>query len=131
MPDDGLHSETFESIDGMIMDIFDADGSFPLGNTKFGGENWADWLPEDYVSPVGSTEEAAHVSDELFNAILSDPVGGKEHMHDSEFNPFNFGDATVPDSGFFSSDAHHQDPTTKPSSEEQQHDSLQAVSPAS
>jgi hypothetical protein len=116
----------------MIMDIFDAEGSFPLGNTKFGGENWADWLPEDYVSPVGSNEDAAHPSDDLFNAIMSDPDVDKEHMHDSEFNPFSFGDAAVPDSGFFSSDALHQDPTTKPSAEDQQqHSSLHAASPAS
>ncbi|KAJ5832560.1 hypothetical protein N7474_000871 [Penicillium riverlandense] len=132
LADDGLHSEAFESIDGMIMDIFDTEGSFPLGNTKFGGENWADWLPEDYVSPVGSNDDAAHPSDDLFNVILSDPAVDKEHMHDSEFNPFNFGDASVPDSGFFSSDALHQDPTTKSSAEEQQqHGSLHAASPAS
>ncbi|KAJ5101859.1 hypothetical protein NUU61_004081 [Penicillium alfredii] len=113
LPDGGLHSEAFESLDGMILDIFDdASGQpnsfFQLENNKFAGDNWADWLPSNYVSPAGSDDDHEHPSEDLINAILSDPDIHKENLQNSEI--FNFGDSAVPDSGFFSSDALHADP---------------------
>lgn len=112
LPDEGLHSEAFESLDGMILDIFDdvpGQSGFPdLGNAKL-SDNWVDWLPSDYVSPTGS-DMGPGPSDDLMNAILSDPTVMKENLHNSEFNPFDFGSTEVPDSGFFSSDALHADP---------------------
>lgn len=107
LPDDGLHSEAFESLDGMILDIFD---DVP-GQPNFSGlenprldENWAEWLPEDYVSSTGSDGDPGP-SDELINAILSDAAVMKENLHSSQFDLFNFESTDVPDSGFFSSDA--------------------------
>jgi hypothetical protein len=97
----------------MILDIFeeapDDPTPFQLENDKFSGNNWADWLPSDYVSPTASDEEN-NPSDDLINAILSDPAILKENLHNSEFNPFNFDGNVVPDSGFFSSDALQTDP---------------------
>jgi len=110
LSDQGLHSEAFGSLDGMILDIFDdAPGQleFNLGNGKL-GEDWADWLPSNYVSPSGS-EDGAGPSEDLINAILTDPTVMKENLHNSHFNLFNFGDSEIPDSGFFSSDALHTD----------------------
>lgn len=113
LPDAGLHSEAFAPLDGMILDIFeevtDETNAFQLENDKFSGNNWADWLPTDYVSPTASDEEN-NPSDDLINAILSDPAILKESLHNSEFNPFNFDNNVVPDSGFFSSDALQTDP---------------------
>lgn len=112
LPDEGLHSEAFESLDGMILDIFDD----APGQPNFSGldepkleENWAEWLPEDYVSSNGSEGDPGP-SDELINAILSDPAVMKENLHNSQFNLFNFGNTEIPDSGFFSSDALATDP---------------------
>jgi hypothetical protein len=100
----------------MILDIFDDApdeiNSFQLENVKFSGNNWADWLPSDYVSPAASDEDN-NPSDELINAILSDPAILKENLHNSEFMPFTFDDNVVPDSGFFSSDALHTDPVSR------------------
>lgn len=112
LPDEGLHSEAFESLDGMILDIFDdAPGqpNFPgLEDSKL-DENWAEWLPEDYASSNGSEGDPGP-SDELINAIISDPAVMKENLHNSQFNIFNFDSTDVPDSGFFSSDALATDP---------------------
>lgn len=91
------------SLDGMMLDIFDENDqtSFELESAKFAGENWADWLPADYVSPAKTPE-----ADSLLNALFSD-------TNDKEFDPnllpFNFNDV-VPDSGFFSSDAFPEAP---------------------
>ncbi|CEJ58689.1 hypothetical protein PMG11_07338 [Penicillium brasilianum] len=116
LPDTGLHSEAFTPLDGMILDIFDdapdEANSFQLENVKFSGNNWADWLPSNYVSPAASDEDN-NPSDELINAILSDPAILKENLHNSEFMPFTFDDNVVPDSGFFSSDALHADPVNR------------------
>lgn len=112
LPDEGLHSEAFESLDGMILDIFDDAPGQPnfsgLEDSKL-DDNWAEWLPEDYVSSNGSEEDPGP-SDELINAILSDPAVMKENLHNSQFNLFSLGGTDVPDSGFFSSDALHADP---------------------
>jgi hypothetical protein len=111
LEDASLHSEAFESLDGMMLDIFDDapdQSNFDLENAKL-GENWADWLPSDYVSPSRS-EDGAGPSEDLINAILSDPTVMKENVHDSQFHLFNFGDSEMPDSGFFSSDALRTDP---------------------
>lgn len=134
LADAGLHSEAFQSLDGMILDIFDEapdQSDFDLENAKL-DENWADWLPNDYVSPSGS-EEGAGPSEDLINAILSDPAVMKDNMHDSQYHLFNFGDSEMPDSGFFSSDALHTDPVglaskAQPASE--QSNGPQATSPA-
>ncbi|KAJ5160102.1 uncharacterized protein N7482_007106 [Penicillium canariense] len=113
LSDAALHSEAFGSLDGMILDIFeeasDQASSFHLDHAKLSGNNWADWLPSDYVSPSASDEDN-NPSDDLINAILSDPAILKENLLDSKFNPFTFGDNDVPDSGFFSSDALQTDP---------------------
>lgn len=98
--DGGLQPEAFNSLDGMMLDIFD-DANHPNLDLDDG---WADWLPSDYVSPTGS-EEGPAPSEDLINAILSDPTAMKENLHASEFNLFNFEHTGVPDSGFFSSDA--------------------------
>lgn len=109
LPDAGLDSQAFAALDGMILDIFeensDAANAFQLENDKFSGNNWADWLPSNYVSPAASDEEI-NPADDLINALLSDPAILKEN---SEFDPFKF-DNIVPDSGFFSSDALQTDP---------------------
>ena len=93
----------------MILDIFeenpDTANAFQLENDKFSGNNWADWLPSNYVSPAASDEEI-NPADDLINALLSDPAILKEN---SEFDPFKF-DNIAPDSGFFSSDALQTDP---------------------
>lgn len=107
--DEGIHSEAFESLDGMILDIFDdADqpNHFFLQNAKFEGDNWADWLPEDYVSPTGSSDGPA---EDLINSLFSDSEVNKDNLN-PEFLPFNFDESAIPDSGFFSSDALHNDP---------------------
>ncbi|KAJ5782395.1 hypothetical protein N7457_004169 [Penicillium paradoxum] len=100
---DGL-PEAFESIDGMILDIFDPsdkpDPFFGMDHGKFAGDNWAEWLPTDYVSPAESCGTPAN---ELLNALFSDP-SDKDNFN-SDLLPFNFNDVAIPDSGFFSSDA--------------------------
>ena len=136
LPDAALHSETLESLDGIILDIFHDDpnpNEFQLENVKFQGEDWANWLPTDYVSPSAS-EEGPENSEDLINAILFDPANMKENLDDPQFNPFNFGDTQVPDSGFFSSDALHADQqglSTKPQSSTDQSHDQHANSPAS
>ncbi|KAJ5121405.1 uncharacterized protein N7515_009366 [Penicillium bovifimosum] len=115
--DDGL-PEGFETIDGMILDIFDGSDKpntfFGLENDKF-GDNWAEWLPTDYVSPAGSSGSYEAPANELLNTLFSDP-------NDKDFNsdllPFNFNDIVIPDSGFFSSEAHPADLSKGQSAEE-------------
>ncbi|KAJ6102707.1 hypothetical protein N7486_005134 [Penicillium sp. IBT 16267x] len=127
-----LDPAAFESFNGMILDIFDnAAGQpdfFELGGSKADDQNWAEWLPTDYVSPSGS-DENAEASEDFINAILSDPTVLKDN-YNPQFNPFAFADAQVPDSGFFSSDALHADPIgmPKPQSVEQSN-GQQAMSP--
>jgi hypothetical protein len=111
--------ETFESLDGMMLDIFDdadkAEAFFEMENAKFTGENWAEWLPADYVSPAGSCETPAN---ELLNALFSDNPNEKENFN-PDLLPFNFNDVGIPDSGFFSSDALATDaPKIQPAGEE-------------
>ncbi|CAI7585436.1 unnamed protein product [Penicillium glandicola] len=104
-PTDGNVPETFECLDGMMLDIFDdankADAFFEMENDKFTGENWAEWLPADYVSPAGSCETPAN---ELLNALFSENPNEKDTFN-PDLLPFNFNDVLIPDSGFFSSDA--------------------------
>ncbi|OQE44726.1 hypothetical protein PENCOP_c002G07306 [Penicillium coprophilum] len=96
--------ETFESLDGMMLDIFDdadkAEVFFEMENDKFAGDNWAEWLPADYVSPTGSCETPAN---ELLSTLFSENPNEKENFN-SDLLPFNFNDVVIPDSGFFSSD---------------------------
>ncbi|KAJ5757641.1 uncharacterized protein N7511_006335 [Penicillium nucicola] len=130
--DESIHSEAFESLDGMILDIFDdADqpNHFFLQNAKFDGDNWADWLPEDYVSPNGSSDEPA---EDLINSLFSNSEVNKDNLN-SEFLPFNFDESVIPDSGFFSSDALQTDPirlAPKTQSASHSHDTQQANSSA-
>ncbi|KAJ5629746.1 hypothetical protein N7528_003403 [Penicillium herquei] len=130
----GLQSTSFDSIDGMILDIFDETSVqpdfFQLGGSKSAEQNWADWLPTDYVSPNDS-EDNGGPHDDLISAILSDPTVLKENLHNSAFNPFGFADQ-LPDSGFFSSDNLHNDsmgPLKSRSVNEQSNEQQQA-SPA-
>jgi hypothetical protein len=101
VPDD--LSTSIASIDGMILDIFDENdrANFDLESATFAGENWADWLPADYVSPA-ETPADSRPAEDLLSVLFSD-------ANDKDFNPdllpFNFNDVVVPDSGFFSSDA--------------------------
>ncbi|OJJ51014.1 hypothetical protein ASPZODRAFT_57492 [Penicilliopsis zonata CBS 506.65] len=106
--------ENLEAIDNIIMDMLDdnaasvtmqRDGLYPQAVN-----DWTDWLPSNYVSPAGSDDEnipaggnsiAQEDTDDLINAILSDPDVHKENLHNSQFNPF----ISVLDSGFFSSDS--------------------------
>ncbi|KAJ5653920.1 hypothetical protein N7490_000923 [Penicillium lividum] len=110
--DHDLHSEAFESFDGMILDIFnDAPGQpdfYQLGGTKPDG-TWPEWLPTDYISPNGS-EGNGEASEDFIDAILSDSQVLKQNPHHSQFNSFSFPDSQGPDSGFYSSDALHTDP---------------------
>jgi hypothetical protein len=107
--DDGL-PEGFESIEGMVLDIFDESDKpnafFGLENDKF-GDNWAEWLPTDYVSPAGSSGSCETPANELLNALFSDPTD--KDTFNSDLLPFNFNDIVIPDSGFFSSEAHPAD----------------------
>ncbi|KAJ5528910.1 hypothetical protein N7527_002303 [Penicillium freii] len=111
--------ESFESLDGMMLDIFDdadkADAFFEMENSKFNGENWAEWLPADYVSPAGSCETPAN---ELLDALFSDNTNEKNNFN-PDLLPFNFNDVVIPDSGFFSSDALTTDaPKSQPAGDE-------------
>ncbi|KAJ5492100.1 hypothetical protein N7453_010197 [Penicillium expansum] len=111
--------QSFESLDGMMLDIFDdadkADAFFEMENSKFAGENWAEWLPADYVSPAVSCETPAN---ELLNALFSDNPNEKDNFN-PDLLPFNFNDVGIPDSGFFSSDALTTDvPKSQPAGEE-------------
>ncbi|KAL1853375.1 hypothetical protein Plec18170_005372 [Paecilomyces lecythidis] len=120
-------SRNYEVIDGMIMDIFDEDAASMNQTDPFDPfeppKNWADWIPSDYVSPSGSepgqqrTGQGRHFSnhdesDDLINAILSDPAVHKANLHDSQFGHLLFDDAgeganqsELFDSAFFSSDS--------------------------
>ncbi|OQE32699.1 hypothetical protein PENFLA_c001G04006 [Penicillium flavigenum] len=104
-PADNSLPETFQSLDGMMLDIFDdadkTDAFFDMENDKFAGDNWAEWLPADYVSPAGSCETPAN---ELLTALFSDNPTEKDSFN-PDLLPFNFNDVVIPDSGFFSSDA--------------------------
>jgi hypothetical protein len=99
---EGILPTSVESIDGMILDIFDENDrpNFELESAKFAGENWADWLPTDYVPSVETPDN--HPAEELLSVLFSDP---NQKNFNSELLPFNFDDIIVPDSGFFSSDA--------------------------
>ncbi|KAJ5227112.1 uncharacterized protein N7469_007118 [Penicillium citrinum] len=125
-----LHPETFNSLDGMMLDIFDNANHPPidLDEVKFSGDDWADWLPSDYVSPTGS-EDGPAPSEDLINALLSEPAGMKQNLHAAEFNIFNFEATDIPDSGFFSSDAAHGDSAGLPSKAQsaEEHPSEQAT----
>ncbi|KAJ5558319.1 hypothetical protein N7535_008532 [Penicillium sp. DV-2018c] len=109
-----------ENIDGMFLDIFegsdkpDASSFFGLENDKF-GDNWAEWLPTDYVSPAGSagtgTGTCETPANELLNALFSDP--NDNDAFNADLLPFNFNDIVIPDSGFFSEDAHPVDGPNK------------------
>ncbi|KAL2002310.1 hypothetical protein VTN02DRAFT_181 [Thermoascus thermophilus] len=134
---DSPRLSNYEVIDGMIMDIFDEDAASVAQTDSFypfeppkcpASGNWADWVPSDYVSPVASDAEdnreerrnqgqpgpfdaATHDdSEDLINAILSDPSIHKENLHNSQFGPMIFSqghhdqNSELPDSGFFSSD---------------------------
>ncbi|KAJ9396674.1 hypothetical protein DTO282F9_6337 [Paecilomyces variotii] len=121
------HSRNYEVIDGMIMDIFDEDAASITQTDSFDPfeppKNWVDWIPSDYVSPGGSeagqqrTGQGRHFSnpdesDDLINAILSDPAVHKANLHNSQFGHLLF-DGTgegenqsgLFDSAFFSSDS--------------------------
>lgn len=137
LPDASLQSGAFESIDGMMMDIFDdapgQDNPFQIEDMKFDGDNWANWLPSGYVSPAAS-DEGPDDSEDLINAILSDPSVLKENLINSNFSAFNFAEADIPDSGFFSSDALQTDQqglATKPQPPNQQSHEQHATSPPS
>lgn len=111
----------------MIMDIFDEDAASITQTDSFDPfeppKNWVDWIPSDYVSPGGSeagqqrTGQGRHFSnpdesDDLINAILSDPAVHKANLHNSQFGHLLF-DGTgegenqsgLFDSAFFSSDS--------------------------
>lgn len=135
LPEAGLQSAAFESIDGMIMGILDdAPGQsnpFESEDLKFDGDNWANWLPSGYVSPAAS-DEGPEDSEDLINAIFSDPSVLKDNLLNSNFNPFDFAEAEIPDSGFFSSDALQMDQqglATKPQPSNQQSHDQHAASP--
>ncbi|KAJ5489047.1 hypothetical protein N7539_003937 [Penicillium diatomitis] len=108
LPDISLQPEPFTALDGMILDIFEdlptSPNLFQLGHEKFSSNNWADWLPSNYVSPAGSGDENGS-PDALIDSIFSDETLLKEDNLNSHFNPFNFAAGVIPDSGFFSSDA--------------------------
>ncbi|KAJ5973508.1 hypothetical protein N7481_010718 [Penicillium waksmanii] len=114
LSDGDLYTDAFNALDGMMLDIFDEAnrGTLNLDGVKLSGNDWADWLPSDYVSPTGS-EDGPAPSEDLINVILSDPSAMKENIHPSDFNIFNFDDTDIPDSGFFSSDALHGDGPSK------------------
>lgn len=124
LSDHDMQSGAFESLDAMMLDIFD-DPSHPnyfqLGDKHCEDQNWADWLPSNYVSPNPSP--AGEEGEDLINAILSDPSVMKDNLRDSEFDLFSFGPNDLPDSGFFSSDtfqADSQGPGSKTQPESQQ-----------
>ncbi|KAJ5152270.1 hypothetical protein N7492_010565 [Penicillium capsulatum] len=112
LPDAGLQSGAIESLDGMIMNIFDdipgQSNPFQVEDMKFDGDNWANWLPSDYVSPAAS-DDGPEDPENLINALLSDTSVLKENLMNPKFNPFNFAETDIPDSGFFSSDALNAD----------------------
>jgi hypothetical protein len=114
LSDGDLHTDAFNALDGMMLDIFDEANrpTLNLDGVKFSGNDWADWLPSDYVSPTGS-EDGPAPSEDLINVVLSDPSAMKENIHPSDFNIFNFDNTDIPDSGFFSSDALHGDGPSK------------------
>ncbi|KAJ5939070.1 hypothetical protein N7466_002204 [Penicillium verhagenii] len=108
-----LHTASLQPFDSIILDILDdtpvQPDFFQIGEGSKGeSHNWADWLPEAYVSPTAS-EENLQGSEDFINSLLSGPTALKENLHDKQFNPFNF-DVELPDSGFFSSDAQQTDP---------------------
>ncbi|KAI9928190.1 hypothetical protein MW887_002223 [Aspergillus wentii] len=108
LSDDVFGPNAFESMNGMVVDIFEedsvsaanTDSFFPFDSSK-SNNNWPDWVPSDYVSPVGSDEDQVNgehdIPDDIINAILSGPDIQKENLHN--FDPFSF------DSSFLGSDA--------------------------
>ncbi|CAG8075210.1 unnamed protein product [Penicillium salamii] len=96
------------SLDGMMLDIFDENDhtNFELENSKFAGENWADWLPSDFNPSTGSPEADNRPADDLLKSLFADA----DKDFQSTLLPFNFNDVGIPDSGFFSSDALNEAP---------------------
>lgn len=105
MSDDAFGTEGFGGMSN-IVDIFSEDASAAHTDSLFPGNNWADWLPSDYVSPAGSDEDQ---NADLISAILSDPGMGKENLDGSQFDIFDYADSNLLDSGFFGTDALHAD----------------------
>ncbi|KAL3486645.1 hypothetical protein BJX62DRAFT_214969 [Aspergillus germanicus] len=112
LADDVFGPGAFQGMDDMIVDIFSEDATsaihtdplFALDSRGASNTDWANWLPSDCVSPLGSDK---HHNDEnstdVINALLSDP--------DIQKDLFQYADATALDSGFFSSDALQGDMT--------------------
>ncbi|KAJ6144858.1 hypothetical protein N7470_008753 [Penicillium chermesinum] len=130
-----LQPEAFQPLDPMMLDMFDdpnVDSNyFGLGGDGSGGQDWTTWLPSGYISPNES--DSSEQGDDLINAILSDPNVMNENLRNSSLNLFALGDNDLPDSGFFSSDAlhdDHQDPTSKPEYKNTQDTANQAAEPS-
>ncbi|CAG7919457.1 unnamed protein product [Penicillium olsonii] len=103
------------SLDGMMLDIFDENdhANFELESSKFAGDNWADWLPNDYVHSTDSPEADNRPSDDLLKTLFADA----DKDFQSSLLPFNFNDVGIPDSGFFSSDALNEAPKAQTGTE--------------
>ncbi|KAL3460367.1 hypothetical protein BJX64DRAFT_290358 [Aspergillus heterothallicus] len=106
MTDDVFGPGAFQGMDDMIVDIFSEDATsaihtdplFSLDTRGSSNHDWANWLPSDCVSPLGSDKnQNDENSTDMINALLSDP--------DIQKDLFQYADATALDSGFFSSDA--------------------------
>ncbi|KAL2830040.1 hypothetical protein BDW59DRAFT_29701 [Aspergillus cavernicola] len=107
LSDDVFGTAAFQGMDDMIVDIFSEDAAsaihtdplFALDSRGPSNNNWADWLPS--ISPSRSDRnQNGENSADIINALLSDPDLQKEM--------FQYADASL-DSGFFSSDALHDD----------------------
>jgi len=84
-----LPSNPLDNITDIFEDNTNGDSSFMFDPSK---SDWADWMPSDYVSPMGSDADQPNRDDQdLINLILSDP------NFQNENNPFD-------DSGLFGSD---------------------------
>ncbi|KAL2851489.1 hypothetical protein BJY01DRAFT_116930 [Aspergillus pseudoustus] len=112
MADDVFGPGAFQGMDDMIVDIFSEDATsaihtdplFALGSRGASNHDWANWLPSDCGSPLGSDKnQNDENSADMINALLSDP--------DIQKDLFQYADATALDSGFFSSDALQGDMT--------------------
>ncbi|KAL4891284.1 hypothetical protein BDV59DRAFT_182953 [Aspergillus ambiguus] len=113
LPEDAFSTDALEGIDN-IVDIFsdasatNVDSLFTFEASKYpSNNNWADWLPSDYVSPTRSDDnqnnEQGDISGDLINTILSDPHVQKENLQDLDI--FNYGGANLLDSGIFNSES--------------------------
>ncbi|KAL2821519.1 hypothetical protein BJX63DRAFT_378416 [Aspergillus granulosus] len=112
MTDDIFGPGAFQGMDDMIVDIFSEDATsaihtdplFTLNSRGTSNHDWANWLPSDCGSPLGSDKnQNDENSTDMINALLSDPEIQKDL--------FQYADATALDSGFFSSDALQGDMT--------------------